>query len=45
MTMASYLVAFNIEKAIDEDGMPITPTEEYTSIAISYVYHRFQLHN
>lgn len=37
MTLASFLVTFNIEKAIGEDGMPITPTEEYTSIAVSYV--------
>ncbi|KAH8115975.1 cytochrome P450 [Phellopilus nigrolimitatus] len=28
---ASMLSAFNIEKALDEKGVPITPTEEYTS--------------
>lgn len=40
MTMASFLVTFNVEKAIGEDGMPIIPTEEYTSIAVSYVRFR-----
>ncbi|KAH8112981.1 cytochrome P450 [Phellopilus nigrolimitatus] len=29
--IASLLSAFNIQKALDENGVPITPTEEYTT--------------
>ncbi|KAH8115962.1 cytochrome P450 [Phellopilus nigrolimitatus] len=33
---ASMLSAFNIQKALDENGVPITPSEEYTSSIIRH---------
>ena len=32
------MAVFNVEKAVDENGVPITPVEEYTSNIVRYVF-------
>lgn len=39
ITMASILATFDISKALDEEGMEITPSAEYTDSAITYAFN------
>lgn len=35
LTIASFLAVCDVQKALGQDGLPITPSEHYSSTAIS----------